>query len=147
MFLHWLNQYLLPTDIEGEIETLQGLSERSAKDNSRLSELRSELEKVNKKKEEWVAEHPEHRKLVFKARRKQNDDKEEEVKKPELKSRNLFNKKGLPRHPERSIYYDPVMNPFGVPPPGMPYMERRKYLVFLFFFRTINSRYCSIAAR
>ena len=144
MFLHRLNQYLLPTDIEGEIETLQGLSERSAKDNSRLSELRSELEKVNKKKEEWVAEHPEHRKLVFKARRKQNDDKEEEVKKPELKSRNLFNKKGLPRHPERSIYYDPVMNPFGVPPPGMPYMERRKYLVFL-FFRTINSRYCSIA--
>ena len=146
MFLHRLNQYLLPTDIEGEIETLQGLSERSAKDNSRLSELRSELEKVNKKKEEWVAEHPEHRKLVFKARRKQNDDKEEEVKKPELKSRNLFNKKGLPRHPERSIYYDPVMNPFGVPPPGMPYMERRKYLVFP-FSRTINSSYCSIAAR
>lgn len=38
--------------------------------------------------------------------------------------RNLFNKKGLPRHPERSIYYDPVLNPFGVPPPGMPYLER-----------------------
>ena len=55
MFLHRLNQHLVPTDIEGEIETLQGLSERSAKDNSRLSELRSELEKVNKKKEEWVA--------------------------------------------------------------------------------------------
>lgn len=119
---------LWTVDIEDEIEKLEALSVRSPKDNSRLTELKSELEKITKKKEEWVAEHPEHKKLVFKARRRQNDDKDEdEVKKPELKSRNLFNKKGLPRHPERSIYYDPVMNPFGVPPPGMPYMERRKY--------------------
>lgn len=41
------------------------------------------------------------------------------------RTRKLFDKNGLPIHPERSIYYDPVMNPFGVPPPGMPYIERR----------------------
>ena len=45
-------------------------------------------------------------------------------------SRNVFKKNGLPRHPERSIYYDPQMNPFGVPPPGMPYMERRVFPIF-----------------
>lgn len=43
---------------------------------------------------------------------------------PILKKRNLFKKNGLPRHPERSIYYDPIMNPFGVAPPGMQYAER-----------------------
>ncbi|KAK7686735.1 hypothetical protein QCA50_010335 [Cerrena zonata] len=112
-------------DLEDELEKLEGLSERSPKDNARLAELKSELEKITKKKEEWVAEHPEHRKLVFKARRRNNEEKDEdEIKGPELKSRNLFNKKGLPRHPERSVYFDPVMNPYGVPPPGMPYMER-----------------------
>ncbi|WFD26160.1 hypothetical protein MNAN1_001136 [Malassezia nana] len=26
--------------------------------------------------------------------------------------------------PTRSIYYDPVFNPYGAPPPGMPYKER-----------------------
>jgi mRNA biogenesis factor len=67
---------------------------------------------------------------VYRAKRRDGggggskDDAEE---KPLPAKRNMFNKKGLPRHPERSIYYDPVMNPFGVAPPGMPYMERRAY--------------------
>ncbi|KAI0077454.1 hypothetical protein K474DRAFT_1088865 [Panus rudis PR-1116 ss-1] len=111
-------------DIEEEIEKLEALSERSSADNTRLSSLKQELEKINKKKEEWVAEHPEHRKLVFKARRSNRDKDDEEEEKVVRKSRNVFNKKGLPRHPERSIYYDPVLNPYGMPPPGMPYMER-----------------------
>jgi len=29
----------------------------------------------------------------------------------------------IPKNPKKSIYYDPVYNPFGVPPPGMPYRE------------------------
>lgn len=89
-----------------------------------MAELKKELEKINKKKEEYVAEHPEHRKLVYKARRRDNE-KEEETEKVIPQKRNLFNKRGLPRHPERSVYYDPVFNPYGVPPPGMPYIERR----------------------
>lgn len=32
------------------------------------------------------------------------------------------------RDPTRSIYYDPVLNPFGAPPPGQPYLEYRKIL-------------------
>jgi len=90
-----------------------------------LAELQAELEKINKKKEEYVQEHPEQRNLVYRKRRKL-DDGEQQPESLVPQKRNLFNKKGIPRHPERSIYYDPVFNPFGVPPPGMPYMERRE---------------------
>ena len=76
------------------------------------------------KKDEYVKEHPEQRKLVYRRRQEKGEDQKEAP--PVEQKRNLFNKHGLPRHPERSIYYDPVMNPYGVPPPGMPYVERRK---------------------
>lgn len=110
----------LVVDLENDIEKLEADPQG---DKARLKELREELERVNKKKEEYVAEHPEHRKLVFRARRAEGGkDEEQDVPLPE--KRNLFNRLGLPRHPERSIYYDPVMNPYGVPPPGMPYVER-----------------------
>ncbi|RDX51997.1 hypothetical protein OH76DRAFT_1434813 [Lentinus brumalis] len=111
-------------DLEDDISKLEAASELSASDKARLTELKSELEKITKKKEEYVQEHPEHRKLVFRSRRptESRDEKTDESTAP--KKRNLFKKNGLPRHPERSIYYDPVMNPYGVPPPGMPYVER-----------------------
>jgi mRNA biogenesis factor len=102
---------------------LESAAELSVSERARLANLKSELENINKKKEEYVKEHPEHRKLVYRARR-QNDEEKKEPVAPQR--RNLFKKNGLPRHPERSIYYDPVKNPFGVAPPGMPYMERRE---------------------
>ena len=92
----------------------------SAADKARLSELKSELDKIMKKKEEYVKEHPEQRRLVYKVRREEKPDAEKGAPVPQKAMRNVFNKHGLPRHPERSIYYDPVMNPYGVPPPGMP---------------------------
>lgn len=113
----------LPVELEEEIEQLESGDGNKA----RLAELKHELEKVNKKKEEYVQEHPEQRNLVYRRRRKQVDDNSTaQAEQPLPKKRNLFNKKGLPRHPERSIYYDPVMNPYGAPPPGMPYLERRE---------------------
>ena len=111
-------------DIEDEIAKLESTPELSASDKTRLADLKSELEKINKKKEEYVQEHPEHRKLVFKSRRPAESREDKKEDNTALKKRNLFKKNGLPRHPERSIYYDPVMNPYGVPPPGMPYVER-----------------------
>lgn len=109
-------------DMEDEIKRLETATDLSAADNSRLAELKAELAKVMAKKEEYVKDHPEHRKLVFRQRRDKDSD-QPPVPSGEQK-RNLFDKRGLPRHPERSIYYDPVMNPYGVPPPGMPYIER-----------------------
>jgi len=104
-------------DLEDEIQKL----EAADADKSRLADLKAELERINKKKAEYVAEHPEQRRLVYRPRPKDGDAPAPEI---ILPKRKLFNKKGLPRHPERSIYYDPVMNPFGVAPPGMPYAER-----------------------
>jgi len=112
-------------DLQDEIERLEAADDPSEK--SRLADLKAELEKINKKKAEYVAEHPEQRRLVYRPRKKEGDEVEEE---PVLLKRNMFDKNGLPRRPERSIYYDPVMNPFGVAPPGMPYMERRKHLLY-----------------
>ncbi|KAJ4472543.1 WW domain binding protein 11-domain-containing protein [Lentinula edodes] len=110
-------------DLEEEIEKLEGLPQPSAGDKSRLSAIKAELEKINAKKEEYVKEHPEQRRLVYRPRRDRDDGKPvEELILP--KKRNYFDKNGLPRHPERSIYYDKIMNPYGVAPPGMPYMER-----------------------
>lgn len=110
-------------DLEDEIANLETLPTPSSSEKARLTEAKAELEKINQKKEEYVKEHPEHRRLVYRPRRQQTDsDKPEEE--LVLPTRNLFKANGLPRHPERSIYYDPVMNPFGVAPPGMPYRER-----------------------
>ena len=112
------------SDLEDEIEKLEADPKG---DKTRLEELKAELEKINKRKEEYVKEHPEHRKLVYRPRRDAGEQ-EKEAAAPPPQSRNLFNKHGLPRHPERSIYYDPVFNPYGVRPPGMPYIERRMYI-------------------
>ncbi|KAG6851335.1 hypothetical protein H0H93_005733 [Arthromyces matolae] len=106
-------------DLEDEIQKLEATKNPS--EQERLAELKTELEKINRKKAEYVAEHPEHRRLVYRPRRKDDDAVQEEI---VLPKRRIFDKNGLPRHPERSIYYDPVMNPFGVAPPGMQYMER-----------------------
>ncbi|KAJ7110360.1 mRNA biogenesis factor-domain-containing protein [Mycena crocata] len=106
------------TDLEEEVERLEFATE--AKDKARLVEAKAELEKIYQKKEEYLKEHPEQRRLVYR-HRKDGDKPDEEI---VLPKRNFFDKNGLPRHPERSIYYDPVMNPFGVAPPGMPYQER-----------------------
>jgi hypothetical protein len=117
-------------DMEDEIERLEGSGELSPTDRAKLAELKKELAHIVKKKEEYVAENPEQRKLVFKPRRRQRDEgsnkPEDEGGPSRPKARRVFNKKGQLRHPERSVYYDPVYNPFGVPPPGMPYMERRE---------------------
>ncbi|EMD41868.1 hypothetical protein CERSUDRAFT_110427 [Gelatoporia subvermispora B] len=110
-------------DLEDEVEKLEAATDPSPAEKARLLEVKAELEKINKKKEEYVKEHPEQRKLVYKARRQPNEHEDDETS-PVNKTRNLFNKHGLPKHPERSIYYDPVLNPYGVPPPGMPYIER-----------------------
>lgn len=99
--------------------------EESREDASKLAELKGELEKINKRKAEYVAEHPEARRLVYRRRKQGEPEPELPTKRP----RNLFDKNGLPRHPERSIYYDPVMNKYGVAPPGMPYMERRRLIL------------------
>lgn len=118
-------------ELEDEVEELEKIAEPSSVQKARLSELKSELANINKKKEEYVEAHPDQRRLVYASARRREQREREKAGPPaetagalEKKKRNLFRKNGLPRHPERSLYYDPIMNPYGMPPPGMPYVER-----------------------
>lgn len=115
-------------EIEDEISELEKVEKLSGDQVKLLKELRAELASINKKKEEYVSAHPEQRGLVYKRRRdKEKEGNDDDAQPTQVKKeRNLFNKDGLPRHPERSIYYDPLMNPYGMPPPGMPYVQRGK---------------------
>ena len=90
------------------------------KDKTRLSNLRSELNKLRKAKEEYVKEHPEHRKLVYGgSSAKQSRESDVGDNKPAGGAvRQLFGKDGLPLYPGHSIFHDPALN-------QMPYMERR----------------------
>lgn len=89
-----------------------------------MVELESEVKRIKSTKEKYVAEHPEHRKLIY----PEDAKRAEAAKAAGIDDKELYDSKGRLRDPKRSIYYDPVLNPFGVPPPGMPYREHRKYL-------------------
>lgn len=71
-----------------------------------------------------VAAHPEHRKFVFPDNK--SNDTSSANQQNQREPPGLYNRDGKLKHPERSLYYDPVFNPFGAPPPGMPYRERRQ---------------------
>lgn len=83
-----------------------------------------------------MKEHPEARDKVFGRpkgiggwRAGDEDDAQAEDESGKGKGRErLYDEQGRLRDPTRSVYYDPVYNPWGVPPPGMPYQERRESL-------------------
>jgi hypothetical protein len=107
-----------------------------------LAELEKELKVVNAAKEKYVKEHPEAKDKVFKPW----SDKEKRGPRPGEEDEDgngnavasgsgsgggrgdgmahLYDDEGRLRDPKKSVYYDAVYNPFGVPPPGMPYRER-----------------------
>jgi UDP-N-acetylglucosamine pyrophosphorylase len=60
-------------DLEDEIEKLSSAAKLSDSDQKRLKELKADLDNIVKKKEKYVEEHPEQRKLVFRSRRRPND--------------------------------------------------------------------------
>ena len=104
---------------------------------TKLTEIRSEIDRIKKTKQEYVAAHPEHKKLVF-GEPKTGESSGASGSKDAM-GKSPFRKNGLPRHPERSLYYHPVMNPYGMPPPGMPYVERRQLgILFLCLQPLIN---------
>ncbi|KAF8602385.1 hypothetical protein BDV93DRAFT_582342 [Ceratobasidium sp. AG-I] len=116
--------------IETEIHELESLEEAKLDQSqkARLKELRAEVERVRKIKQDYVAAHPEQAHLVRgleqRPRRQQDGGGAPSTSGITPAARSLFGKNGLPIHPERSLYYDPVMNPYGMAPPGMPYAER-----------------------
>ncbi|KDN49037.1 hypothetical protein RSAG8_02390, partial [Rhizoctonia solani AG-8 WAC10335] len=117
--------------LETEIHELEDIGEDklSSTQKERLKELRAEATRIRKVKQDYVTAHPEQSHLVRglepRARRLQDTTAPSTGGSQATPAvRSIFGKNGLPLHPERSIYYDPVLNPYGMPPPGMPYVER-----------------------
>ncbi|WVQ67646.1 uncharacterized protein L199_005849 [Kwoniella botswanensis] len=107
-------------ELEADIRYLKTQTDASSK--TRLSELESELAYIKKTKEAYVAEHPEARDRVFGVRK--SKENEGGLTTREESQKHLYDENGRLRDPKKSVYYDPVYNPFGVPPPGLPYRER-----------------------
>ncbi|KAF8323773.1 hypothetical protein DL93DRAFT_2151081 [Clavulina sp. PMI_390] len=107
-----------------EEEAAAGSLDKAGKE--KLASLRQEIDRVKKAKSDYVEAHPEHAKLIYPGGHppRERRDAGPSEPRPQVSARKLFGPNGLPLHPERSIYYDPVMNPYGMPPPGMPYAER-----------------------
>lgn len=98
---------------------------------------------IVKTKEAYVKEHPDAKDKVFKPRgaggggrggdgqgqaEEEGDENGASGSGAEWKGRKRLHDEttGRLRDPTRSAYYDPVYNPWGAPPPGMPYKERRE---------------------
>lgn len=106
-----------------------------------MGELEKELKYITSLKEKYVKDHPEAKDQVFKPRGGQRpgdqerpDDGEDGPAVGSSRGRDgdpmghLYDPRtGTLRDPKRSVYYDPTYNPFGAPPPGMPYRERSKW--------------------
>ncbi|TIB79180.1 hypothetical protein E3Q23_00265 [Wallemia mellicola] len=117
--------------LEIEIKSLQERSQKEELDknlSAHFTQLKEEFERIKKAKEEFVEEHPEKKAEIYKhlsapsaqaqaALARRRDEKPQ-------KPKQLLDKKGMPINPTKSVYYDPVYNPTGVAPPGMPYAEK-----------------------
>ncbi|KAH7338882.1 WW domain binding protein 11-domain-containing protein [Rhizoctonia solani] len=116
--------------LETEIHELENIGEDklNSTQKERLKELRAEVARIRKVKQDYVQAHPEQSHLVRglepRGRRPEGTTASSAGSQTAPAVRAVFGKNGLPLHPERSIYYDPVLNPYGMPPPGMPYAER-----------------------
>ncbi|GAA5838551.1 hypothetical protein JCM3766R1_006008 [Sporobolomyces carnicolor] len=111
--------------LEQEIRQLSSKGNLSKQDKDQLASLRAEVSRINKAKTEYVEAHPEHRKFVFPERPSEQSD----TAGPGDEPVGLYDKNGRLKHPERSVYYDPVFNPYGAPPPGMPYREKPEFIM------------------
>ncbi|EPY52000.1 ww domain binding protein 11 [Schizosaccharomyces cryophilus OY26] len=92
-----------------ELTALEGSQGLNAHDKQILQNLQKDLAVIRKKNI--------HGHSV--GRIESEKTKEEERK---FKPRRPF----IPKNPKKSAYYDPVFNPYGVPPPGMPYREKEE---------------------
>lgn len=99
-----------PDQFQRQIDELRQLSKSgtlNAQDRKILESLERDLARVNKLRAQGK-QGP----VVVSERTQANEQKQERQ------------RVRLPKYPERSIYYDAVFNPTGMPPPGMPYRER-----------------------
>ncbi|MCO5610415.1 hypothetical protein L7F22_064652 [Adiantum nelumboides] len=116
--------------LEADIRRLEskGSGALSQGEREELERLKTEVRRIREAKEAYVKEHPEHRKFVFAREMEEEEESKRKQKEgQEMEERNRDAKRPWEgRDPRWSQDYDPVFNPLGAPPPGMPYREKTK---------------------
>lgn len=118
------------TPLEREIRTIERKSNRSKQDEAELERLRTEVQRIKEIKEDFIRKNPDQRRTVVGY---EKTDEEREAERQQRASA-VASSSGIGtglggiggRNPKWSVYYDPVFNPYGAPPPGMPYLEKRE---------------------
>ncbi|SNX84846.1 uncharacterized protein MEPE_03555 [Melanopsichium pennsylvanicum] len=121
------------TALERQIRRLEARQNiLNQQDVEELERLRTEVVKVKRIKEEYIRKHPNQRNFV---RGYEDNATSSFATKQAIGSSSSFISSRHPsapsltpqsttRDPRWSVYYDHVFNPYGAPPPGMPYVEK-----------------------
>lgn len=122
--------------LERQIQRLEARqSTLDPEDQEELKRLQAEVAKVNRIKQEYIRKHPDQRNFVrgYEQDAAASSSTIEDA--PGASAAAASSSAQAPatqtaapnartRDPRWSIYYDPVFNPYGAPPPGMPYLEK-----------------------
>ncbi|SPO26576.1 uncharacterized protein UTRI_04165 [Ustilago trichophora] len=128
------------TALERHIQRLEARqSTLDPDDLEELKRLQAELAKIKSIKEEYIRKHPDQRNFVrgyedgaasSSATKDRADPSSSSSNQAPAQLRSAASGGQRPesqrasRDPRWSIYYDSVFNPYGAPPPGMPYLEK-----------------------
>lgn len=114
-----------PSTLEKQIADLKSLDSQGRlpeADKSLLITLEKELKQIYRAKAQFAGSQTTGPTIVS-DRTKGRDEERERERQTELKRQFKDAVRGK-RDPRRSVYYDEVWNPYGIPPPGMPWKER-----------------------
>jgi mRNA biogenesis factor/WW domain binding protein 11 len=115
-----------PAKLESQIGSLKQIDAQgrlSDADRAVLGTLEKELRLVKRAKAQFGGE--QRGPVIVSDRTKLEEAERAKVREKEEKRtfKQLLKNK---RDPRKSVYYDEVWNPYGVPPPGMPWREREE---------------------
>ncbi|KAJ9477866.1 hypothetical protein PHBOTO_001431 [Pseudozyma hubeiensis] len=120
------------TSLERKIQRLEtSRTVLSPEGQEELKRLQDELANIKRIKEEYIHKHPDQRNFVRGYEQPSDNSSESRAGSSKVSHTNELpsNIATTPSHttardPRWSIYYDAVFNPYGAPPPGMPYLEK-----------------------
>lgn len=117
--------------LERQIQRMEARQDTlSPEDQEELKRLKAEVAEVKRIKDDYIRKHPDQRNFVrgYEEKAPSSSKSASAPNKeagPSSSQRSTgAQPQGATRDPRRSIYYDPVFNPYGAPPPGMPYLEK-----------------------
>lgn len=107
------------SSLERQIHRLETRSGKLSEDEQQqLAELKADLHRIQRIKQDYVAKNPDQRDFVRGFETKVASKVPAQPAAPAPKAQHTQ------RDPRWSIYYDATFNPYGAAPPGMPYLEK-----------------------